>query len=185
MSVGAISIEPAGLDKAGGPGLATRRTGAGAPDFAALLSGAQLWNGEADDMGPVQPVARVEASRSVSVAGHLRTTVIRFTDGSSSIETSVVGDDPAPNPVAVFHGAAHATGPRIVALSDLEPEAGIDHRSDTEEAQARWASWKAPRLTAQKGSPAARGLSSPGPQISEQARALEAMRAGRLIDILI
>ena len=185
MSVGAISLEPFGSDKVGGPAPAARRTGAGTPDFAALLSGAQRWIDETDDTGPARPAAGVEASRSVSVAGHLRTTVIHFTDGSSSIETSVVGNDPAPVPIAAFHGAAHATGPRIVALSDLEPEAGIDHRSDTEEAQARWASWKAPRLTVQKGSPAARGLSSPGPQISEQARALEAMRAGRLIDILI
>jgi hypothetical protein len=119
------------------------------------------------------------------VAGHLRTTVIRFTDGSSSIETSVVGDDPAPVPVAAFHGAAHVTGQRIIEFSDLEPEAGMGRRSDAEEAQARWSGWKAPRPAALKGSPAMAGMSSHGPHISEQARALEAMRVGRLVDILI
>lgn len=185
MSVGAISLDPSGLDKAGGPIAAPRRTGAGAADFAALLSIAQLWKGEADDTGPVQSAARVEVSRSVSVAGHLRTTVIRFADGSSSIETSVVGDDPAPDPIAVFHGMAHATGPHIVALSNLEPEAGIERRSDAEEAQTRWASRKAPGLTAQKERPAALRMTSHGPHISEEARALDAMRAGRLVDILI
>ena len=191
MSVGAISREPLVSDKAGGPGPVARRTKAGAPDFASLLSIAQLWDREADDTGPAQPAmdqrpaARVEASRSVSVAGHLRTTVIRFTDGSSSVETSVIGDDPAPIPIAAFHGAAHWTGHRNIALSDLEPEVGNDRRTGAEEAQVRWSGWKAPRLPAQKGNPAVPGMSSHSPQISEQARALEAMRVGRLVDILI
>jgi hypothetical protein len=185
MSVDAVSFESFGSDKVGGPSLAARRTAGGTPDFAALLSIAQLWNDEADDTATAEPQARIEASRSVSVIGHLRTTVIRFTDGSSSIETSVVGDDPAPNPLAVLHGAAHTAAPRIVALNDLEPDAGIDRRSDAEEAQARWSGWKAPRPAALKGSPAMAGMSSHGPHISEQARALEAMRVGRLVDILI
>ena len=185
MSVGAISLEAFGTDKAGGSGLAVRRTEAGAPDFAALLSIAQLWDREADDHGPAQPAARVEASRSVSVAGHLRTTVIHFTDGSSSIETSLVGDDPAPLPLAAFHVAAHVTGQRIIEFSDLEPEAGMGRRSDVEEAQARWSGWKAFRPAAPKECPAVPGTPSHGPHISEQARALEAMRVGRLVDILI
>lgn len=185
MSVGAVSFESFGSDKVGGPSLAARRTAGGTPDFAALLSIAQLWNDEADDTGTPEPQARVEASRSVSVIGHLRTTVIRFTDGSSSIETSVVGDDPVPAPLAAFQGVVHATGQRIIEFSDLEPEAGIDHRRDAEEAQARWSNWKAPRPAAQKGSPATPGMPSHGPHISEQARALEAMRVGSLVDILI
>ena len=185
MAVGAISLEAFGSDKVGGSGLAVRRSETGAQDFAALLSIAQLWDREADDHGPAQPAARVEASRSVSVAGHLRTTVIRFTDGSSSVETSVIGDDPAPIPIVAFHGAAHWTGHRNIALSDLEPEVGNDRQTGAEEAQARWSGWKAPRLAAQKGNPAVPGMSSLGLQISEQARTLEAMRAGRLIDILI
>ncbi len=46
MSVGAISLDAFALDKAIGAGPAARRTEAGAPDFAALLSIAQLWAGE-------------------------------------------------------------------------------------------------------------------------------------------
>lgn len=185
MSVGAVSLEAFGSDKLAGTGPAARSTQDGSPDFAALLSIAQLWDGEADDNGPAQPAARVEVSRSVSVAGHLRTTVIRFADGSSSIETSVVGDDPAPIPIAAFPATAQATGQRIIEFSDLEPEAGMGRRSDVEEAQARWSGWKAFRSAAPKESPAVPGAPSHGPHISEQARALEAMRVGSLVDILI
>lgn len=189
MSVGVVSFEPSGSDLSGGHRRAS--LGTGTPEFAALLSIAQALSEEASDLVSGQQVidhdaaCKVEASRAVTVTGHLRTTVIHFTDGSSSVETSVLGDDPAPAPLAAFHPVAPLWGHRITAFSDLEPETGLDHRRDAEAALAHWPIAKAARAAGPERRPAARDISYERPQISEQARALEAMRVGKMVDILI
>lgn len=170
MFVGAIRTDTMLPDALGAP-----TAPAAALDFVAILIAAQAG-------GPVDSSAiKTEASRSVSVVGSLRSTVIFYTDGTSEIRTSVANDDmPEIRPAFVVNVASPvrtAAGP----LSDLEPEAGIG--AD----QARRA-WRRPDRAA--AGIAARARSGKGPERVSDAgapagSALDEMGMGRLIDRMV
>lgn len=112
MSVGTIRLDVPGTP---GAGNTLRQSGLPILDFHAILQAVS---------GDAAPGAAPDAemSRSVSLVGNLRKTVITYADGTSDMQTVVVKDDP----VAIFPRAFFLpvipTQKAASADSDLEPD---------------------------------------------------------------
>ncbi len=91
-------------------------------DFAGLLAAIQM-------PGDDDFALKTEASRSVSVAGAVQTTVIRFTDGTSETRSVATGEERLDLPpfalMPPYMPGLQPAAPAIKANSDLEPEQGL------------------------------------------------------------
>lgn len=155
-------------------------------DFADLLIAAQLQEA-IDLLSPVSPLApaapapRIEAGRSVSLLGHVRTTVITFTDGTNETQSVVVDGDRGDVPIQPFPLSWTRIAPPIEANSDLEPEVGLNARHRSTEASSGWHGRKLSTGTT-PARPAGFGK-DPRPSI-EDASPIDPADMGRLIDVL-
>ena len=176
MSVGAIHFDIIG-DAALSNGSAATRPGTEF-DFAAMLSLASALGNNADIDGPA---AKTEAFRTSALGNHLRTTTITFTDGTSETRVETVGQDFAQAPLPLF--APTPAGQRITITepSDLEPELGLNMRTEPDE---RWRNAMGKRAAAFRTGqmPDARSEPSPSGQAVERD---DEGRIGKLIDALV
>jgi hypothetical protein len=129
MSVGAISPDLPLANAFDAGARAIHKAGPLALDFAAALLAAQALGSE--PASPIQaidggPAIKTEASRSVAVAGGLRTTTITYTDGSSDTEVVAMADDRRDIAPIFLADIVRLPLQTFKANSDLEPEAGSD-----------------------------------------------------------
>lgn len=193
MSVSAIPVDivaPPRFDMArfdmGRLGAAT--LSANALDFANLLISAQL-QGATDLLATVSvaegaaPATRIEAHRSTSVAGPVRTTIITFTDGTTDIQTITVDSDRRDLQFQAFPMNWTRIEAPIKTDSDLEPEIGLEARRPSEDTMRGWKGRKAPTGVATIRSGGIPGDRHPHPS-AQNSDPIDPADMGRLIDVL-
>jgi hypothetical protein len=170
MSVSAISAA-ALLPLLDMGGLLATETGSTAFDFANLLAAVQM-PGIADG----DSALKTEASRSVSVVGHVQTTVIHFIDGTSETRSVATGEERLDVPplawVPPFMPQLQPSAPAIKANSDLEPEQGL-------RLERRPLNWGTKSGLAGLRQGAGRAIAAPGASSAPEDGDL-----GRLIDVV-
>ncbi len=177
MSVGVIRFGAKAFDgREAGVG-AVDGAGLDGLDFQALLAAART--GTANEGLAV----KTESSRTVSMLGNVRRTIITYADGSSDIQTSVVQDGivgTLPKPFA--SNIAIPARPTIRANSDLEPEKGGEGASHLASIARRFISQRHPASVSAHG--------KARPRIDETAvmwpsRDPQDIRVGRLLDLMV
>lgn len=186
MSVSAIPVDivaPPRFDmgRLGGTALSTQGL-----DFADLLISAQLQG--ATDLLAALPAAEgigsatpIEAHRSTSVVGHLRTTIVTFTDGTTDIQTVTVDGERRDLQVQAFPLNWTRIEAPIKANSDLEPDVGLQARRPSEDAMR---GWKGPKARPNAASVLPNGISGDRHPPVEQGEPIDPADMGRLIDVL-
>jgi hypothetical protein len=189
MSVGAIKVDTLSTSGPHAAGATTRASGSA--DFASILSSLRNWGDADTDAQLATPtttmghsITRTEVARTVAVFGHLRLTTIRFSDGSSDVQVNAIDSDISQIPFSPFPGDHRPQRVGIRALSDLEPEVGLDSASEEGEFRPAWKHRPA-------GTPGARrrgsatGRSDPPPsELQVRIQALDESDVGTLVDIL-
>lgn len=129
MAVGAIRPDTL-LSNAEARGSTACKAGQLATDFEAFLMAASasctdsIFPGALPSSDVRGSATKTESSRSVSVVGGLRRTIITYTDGTSDMGSVGNEDVAAPQP-AVFGGVPNPVRTTIRPNSDLEPETHI------------------------------------------------------------
>lgn len=188
MSVSAIPIDIVAPPRFDMGRLGAAAWAPGALDFANLLISTQLQSA-ADLLATVSvaegaaPATRIEAHRSTSVAGPVRTTIITFTDGTTDIQTVMVDSDRRDIQVQAFPMNWTRIEAPINADSDLEPEIGLQARCPSEDTMRGWKGRKAPTGAAIIRSDGISGDRHPHPS-AQNSDPIDPADMGRLIDVL-